>query len=76
MAFPELHSQVEAILYDDDNLLPCNRTKGIGNVKDAEEWEIPNAGNMLVLLEWQKAKKLGIFSLSLLRGIIGSNVCK
>lgn len=52
MAFPELHSKVEANLYDDDNLLLCNRTKGIGNVKDTEEWEIYNVGNMLVLLEW------------------------
>lgn len=43
---------------------------------NSEEWEICNIGNMLVLVEWWKAKRLEIFCLSLLGGIIGSKVCK
>lgn len=30
MAFSELHSQIEVIFYDDDHLLPCDRTKTMG----------------------------------------------
>lgn len=43
---------------------------------NSEEWEICNIGSMLVLVEWWKGKRLGIFCLSLLTGIIGSKVCK
>lgn len=43
---------------------------------NSEEWEICNIGNVLVLVEWWKGKRLEIFYLSLLRGIIGSKVCK
>lgn len=74
VAFPELHSQTEIIFYYDDHLLPRDRTKGIGNVKylNTEEQEICNIGSILV--GWWKEKRLGIFHLSLWRGIIGSKV--
>lgn len=46
MAFSELYSQTEVIFYYDDHLLPCDRTKGIGNVKNlnTQEQEICNVG--------------------------------
>lgn len=43
---------------------------------NSEEWDICNIGNMLLLVEWWKGKRLEIFCLSLLTGIIGSKVCK